>query len=58
MTHGLQMDVNYTLSKSIDVGSNAERTNFNGDFSYASLITHSCHPNQFRGPFDFDALHR
>ncbi|PYX56086.1 MAG: hypothetical protein DMG76_15910 [Acidobacteria bacterium] len=58
MTHGLQMDVNYTLSKSIDVGSNAERTNFNGYFSYASQIINSWDPNQFRGPSDFDALHR
>ena len=58
MTHGLQMDVNYTLSKSIDVGSNAERTNFNGYFSYASQIINSWDPNQFRGPSDFDALHQ
>lgn len=31
-SHGLQMDVNYTLSKSLDVSSNAERVNFNGYF--------------------------
>jgi hypothetical protein len=58
MTHGLQMDVNYTLSKSIDIGSNAERTNFNGYFSYASQNINSWDPKQFRGPSDFDALHQ
>jgi hypothetical protein len=58
MTHGLQMDVNYTLSKSIDVSSNAERVNFNSYFSYASQIINSWDPKQLRGPSDFDALHQ
>jgi hypothetical protein len=58
MAHGLLLDVNYTLSKSIDVSSNAERTNFNGYFSYASQIINSWAPKQQRGPSDFDALHQ
>jgi hypothetical protein len=58
LTQGLQLDVNYTLSKSIDVSSNAERVNFNNYFSYASQIINSWDPKQLRGPSDFDALHQ
>ena len=58
MSHALQMDVNYTLSKSIDVASNAERVNFNAYFSYGSQIINSWRPGQFRAPSDFDALHQ
>jgi hypothetical protein len=58
MTNGLQMDFNYTLSKSIDVSSNAERTNFNGYFSYISQVINAWAPKQQRGLSDFDALHQ
>ena len=57
---GLQFDFNYTFSKSIDIGSDAERVNqyeagnsFGGGF--ASPIINTWMPNQLRGPSDFDA---
>ena len=60
MTSGLQFDFNYTYSKSIDIGSDAERVNqyeagnaFGGGF--ASPIINTWMPNQLRGPSDFDA---
>jgi hypothetical protein len=58
MSHGLQMDVNYTLSKSLDVSSNAERVNFNGYFAYAGQIINTWDPQQQRAPSDFDARHQ
>jgi len=60
---GLQFDFNYTYSKSIDIGSDAERVNqyeggsaFGGGF--ASPIINTWMPNQLRGPSDFDATHQ
>jgi hypothetical protein len=61
MTSGLQFDFNYTFSKSLDLGSDAERVNqyeggsagFGGGF--ASPIINTWSPNQNRGPSDFDA---
>jgi len=58
MSRGLQLDFNYTLSKSIDLASNAERVNFNGYFSYAGQIMNSWNPSQMRAPSDFDARHQ
>jgi Carboxypeptidase regulatory-like domain len=58
MTHGLQFDLNYTFSKSIDVGSNAERINQFEGGGFASQIINSWSPNQLRSVSDFDARHQ
>lgn len=55
---GLQFDVNYTFSKSIDVGSNAERINTFEGFGFASQIINSWSPKQLRAVSDFDARHQ
>ncbi|HET8668001.1 MAG TPA: carboxypeptidase-like regulatory domain-containing protein, partial [Terriglobales bacterium] len=44
--NGLQFDFNYTLSKSIDVGSNAERINEFEGFGFASQIINAWSPKQ------------
>jgi hypothetical protein len=56
MKHGLQLDVSYTMSQSIDMGSDAER--------YPGLITHNFsiiyntwNPGLNRAPSDFDTRH-
>jgi hypothetical protein len=63
LSHGLQFDINYTYSKSIDVGSNAERINVfdtngtnNGGFS--SQVINAWAPNQGRSVSDFDMKHQ
>lgn len=63
LSHGLQFDVNYSYSKSIDVGSNAERINVfdtngtnNGGFS--SQVINAWAPNQGRSVSDFDMKHQ
>ncbi len=58
MTHGLQFDLNYTFSKSIDVGSNAERINQFEGGGFASQIINSWSPNQLRAVSDFDTRHQ
>ncbi|HTS38398.1 MAG TPA: carboxypeptidase-like regulatory domain-containing protein [Candidatus Solibacter sp.] len=60
---GVQFDVNYTFSKSIDVGSNAERINLfdiNGGNvgGFASQVINSWSPNQLRAISDFDMKHQ
>src|SRR5438552_4354985 len=57
MTHGLQFDLNYTFSKSIDVGSNAERINQFEGGGFASQIINSWFPKQLRSVSDFDTTH-
>ncbi|MGC1298604.1 MAG: carboxypeptidase-like regulatory domain-containing protein [Alloacidobacterium sp.] len=64
MTHGLQLDFSYTLSNSIDMGSDTERTNelFNqqGNFQQGSSfseILNSFKPQLNRGVSDFDTRH-
>jgi hypothetical protein len=54
-THGLQFDFNYTFSKSIDEGSDAERV---PAFGGLSAIINTWDPKQGRGPSDFDARHQ
>ena len=57
MKHGLQFDLNYTFSKSIDEGSNAERINqFEG--GGFSQIINSWSPKQARAVSDFDTRHQ
>jgi hypothetical protein len=62
MSHGLQLDLSYTLSKSIDMGSDTERTNDinNGSFNQSQSnneIQNSWNPSLNRGVSDFDTRH-
>lgn len=57
--HGLQVDASYTLSKSIDEGSDAERNiefTTNGQFGGESQIINTWKPYLNRSVSDFDAL--
>jgi len=67
-THGLQMDFSYTFAKSMDMGSDAERTNSQGTTSTTSSglgpgsTTHSFIANPWNprlnyAPSDFDIRH-
>ncbi|HUN85272.1 MAG TPA: hypothetical protein VMU48_12890, partial [Terracidiphilus sp.] len=57
MSHGLMMDFSYTLSKSIDMGSDAERdTEFTGEYSFSDIIN-TWKPYLNRGLSDFDTHH-
>lgn len=58
MSHGLQWDFNYTFSKSIDIGSNAERINNVDAYYQADQIINSWSPTQLRGVSDFDTTHQ
>jgi hypothetical protein len=51
---GLEFDVNYTYSKSIDDGSNAERVSTFEGGGFASQIINSWFPRQNRAVSDFD----
>ena len=53
--HGLQFDLNYVYSKSIDEGSDAERAS---TFGGLSAIINTWDPAQMRGPSDFDLRHQ
>jgi hypothetical protein len=54
MAHGLTFDLNYTYSKSIDQGSNAERINQFQGGGFASQVVNSWFPKQLRAISDFD----
>ncbi len=54
---GLEFDLNYTYSKSIDLGSNAERISEFEGFGLGSQIINSWIPNQNRAVSDFDTTH-
>jgi len=56
MSGGLLFDVNYTLSKSLDIGSDTERINPVAGFN--SQIVNSWSPRLQRGVSDFDARHQ
>jgi Carboxypeptidase regulatory-like domain len=61
MSSGLQFDLNYTFSKSIDVGSNAERVNgfeSAGAAAYNSQVINAFQPNLWRAISDFDTTHQ
>jgi hypothetical protein len=58
MTHGLEFDINYTYSKSIDAGSNAERINQYEGGGFASQVINSWFPKQLRSVSDFDNTHQ
>jgi hypothetical protein len=52
LKHGLEYDVNYTYSKSMDEGSDPERNGTTG-----SPIVNSFSPDQWYAPSDFDVRH-
>ncbi|HEX4785540.1 MAG TPA: carboxypeptidase-like regulatory domain-containing protein [Candidatus Sulfotelmatobacter sp.] len=55
---GLDFDVNYTFSKAMDVGSNAERINEFQGFGFASQVINSWAPGALRSVSDFDTTHQ
>jgi hypothetical protein len=60
-SHGLQMDFSYTMSNSIDEGSDTERSTENGAYSTNngsfSTIINTWKPELNRGVSDFDTRH-
>ncbi|WP_109488049.1 TonB-dependent receptor [Occallatibacter savannae] len=57
MSHGLQFDFSYTMSKSIDWGSDAERdTEFTGEYNFDNIIN-TWKPYLNRGVSAFDTKH-
>jgi hypothetical protein len=58
VTHGLTWDFNYTYSKSIDEGSNAERISLTEGFGYASQLINAFDPGQNRAVSDYDMTHQ
>ena len=57
MSHGLQFDFSYTYSKSLDMGSDAERsTEFTGGGSFSDIIN-TWKPGLNRAVSDFDTHH-
>ena len=60
MAAGLQFDFNYTYSKSIDVGSNAERVNGfeSSGLAFNSQVINAFSPNLWRALSDFDTTHQ
>ena len=58
-TRGLTFDFNYTFSKSIDMGSAAERVStFQGSFFGLTAIYNPFSPGLFRSVSDFDMTHQ
>lgn len=57
-SHGLTVDFNYTFSKSLDMGSGAERSNENSTDSFGGAgIQNSWRPKLNRAVSDFDTRH-
>jgi hypothetical protein len=56
MSHGVQFDFNYTLSKSIDLSSDAER--IDAWSGLGGQVINSWSPNQLRAISDFDTTHQ
>jgi hypothetical protein len=54
---GLQGDLNYTYSKSLDITSQAERLGNSGSINYAQIFN-TWNPRQTYGPSDFDVRHQ
>jgi Carboxypeptidase regulatory-like domain/TonB dependent receptor len=60
-SHGVQFDLNYTYSKSIDITSGAARLAFSGSDNIGapgSRLPNAFSPNQFRAVSDFDTTHQ
>jgi hypothetical protein len=58
MTRGLEFDLNYTYSKSMDMGSDAERVSSFEGLGFSGQILNAWNPGQFRAVSDFDATHQ
>jgi Carboxypeptidase regulatory-like domain len=60
MSQGVQFDLNYTYSKSIDLSSDAERVDAYGGINGggAGQIINSWDPNRLRSVSDFDTTHQ
>jgi hypothetical protein len=58
VTHGLTWNFNYTYSKAIDIGSNAERISLFEGFGFGSQVINAFQPGQLRGPSDYDTTHQ
>jgi len=61
VSSGIQFDVNYTYSKSIDVGSNAERVSLYANNSlggFNSQVINTWSPQQLKAISDFDQTHQ
>lgn len=56
MSHGVQFDLNYTYSKSIDLSSDAER--IDAWSGLGGQVINSWSPNDLRAVSDFDATHQ
>jgi len=57
-SYGLTWDLNYTFSKSFDMGSNAERISLFQNYGYASQIINAFSPGLNRAVSDFDMTHQ
>jgi len=57
LSHGVQFDLNYTYSKSIDLESDAERVDLSGAGALG-FIQNAWRPKQERGVSDFDTPHQ
>src|SRR5205085_11381729 len=55
-SNGIQFDLNYTFSKSLDISSDAERVTTHGGLG--GLVVNAFAPNQLRGVSDFDTPHQ
>ena len=58
VTHGLTWSLNYTYSKSIDIGSNAERVSLFEGFGFGSQVINAFQPGQLRSVSDYDTTHQ
>ena len=61
MSHGVQFDLNYTLSKALDISSDAERVGPASSGSFLGLnnnIINAWNPRAQDGPASFDATHQ
>ncbi len=56
MTHGLQFQMNYVLGKSIDLGSDSERSDYNKNQTFSSIVN-AWNIKGNRGVSDFDTRH-
>ena len=56
MAHGLQFQFNYVLAKSIDLGSDSERTDYNKGQNFSSIVN-AWNIKGNRGVSDFDTRH-
>src|SRR5260370_20251027 len=61
VSHGVQFDLNYTYSKSIDITSGAARLGFSGSDNIGapgSRLVNAFNPNSVRAVSDFDTTHQ